>query len=453
MGRLLKVEPLAGFSGTFRVPMSKPETQRAILTSALADGDSRIFNDLRCAETETMKEACRGLGAEIVDRDGYLEVRGVGGNLQHNGRVIRAAGSALVFRTMTALASASPTPVVVTGDTTVCNRVMSPLFDALRDLGADLETIAREGHAPVISWGRGLKGGACRLPGDVSSQFISAILFAAPLAGEPVDMAVTSDVYSRSYIKQTLTSLAQAGIEFSVSEDYRAYRVEPSFYRPRDVTVYEDYTSASYLLAAMALYPGTSVLTNVRGESEQGEFAIVHILRRLGLRITFDQATSCLVVENPYGRPRGDIEVDASDCPNIVPTLAAVGAYVDGSMRIVGGRLTRFHKAPRIEAMVTELSRSGVDIEAVYEDGVCDGFVVRGRPAYPGGQLFSSWGDHRIFMSLFIAGLRMESANMFSGFEGVRLSFPQFFSEFTKAGTDIGFADGTERNPENDVSN
>lgn len=453
MGRLLRAAPLAAFSGTFRVPASKPETQRAIVTSALADGVSRIFNDLRCAETETMKDACRTLGAEISDHDGHLEVRGVGGNLKHNGRVIRAAGSALVFRTVTALASACPTPVVVAGDTTVCNRIMSPLFDALRDLGADLETISRDGYAPIVNWGRGLKGGACRLPGDVSSQFISAILFAAPLAGEPVDIAVIGDVYSRSYIEQTLTSLTQAGIKFSVSKDYRAFHVEPSCYRPQDVTVYEDYTSASYLLAAMALYPGTSVLTNVREESEQGEFAIVQILRRLGLRITFDEATSSLIVENPYGRPRGDIEVDARNCPNIVPTLAAIGAYVDGSMRVVGGKLTRFHKTPRIEAMVAELSRAGVDIEAVYEDGVCDGFVVRGRLTYPGGQLFSSQGDHRIFMSLFVGGLRMASANLFSGSEDVRLSFPQFLSEFTKAGTEISFVGSTERTAEDDVSN
>jgi 3-phosphoshikimate 1-carboxyvinyltransferase len=155
-------------------------------------------------------------------------------------------------------------------------------------------------------------------------------------------------------------------------------------------------------------------------------------------------------VENPDGRPRGDIEVDASNFPNIIPTLAAIGAYIDGSMRIFGGRLTRFHKTSRIEAIVTELSRSGVDIESVYEDGVCDGFVVRGRPTYPGGQLFSSWGDHRIFMSLFVGGLRMKSGNMFSGFEDVRLSFPQFLSQFTESGTEVDFIDRPEKTAEDD---
>ncbi|MEV0297650.1 3-phosphoshikimate 1-carboxyvinyltransferase [Nocardia sp. NPDC050710] len=432
-GNLLRVEPLESFSGTFRVPASKPETQRAILASTLADGTSRIFNDLRAEETEVMKHACRGLGAEITERDGYLEIRGCGGRFRHEGRVIQANGSGLVFRTMAALGSVQPAPVVVTGDETLCGRVMAPLLTGLRDLGASIDSICREGRAPIVNWGRGLRGGVCRLPGDVSSQFITAVLFAAPFAEGPVEIEIVGELYSKSYVVQTISCLTEAGVHVSVSDDFRRYRVEPSAYRARDVQVGEDYTSASYLLAVTALFPGRSALTHVRGESRQGEYAVVGILEQLGLRITFERATSRLVVENPTGRLRGNVEVDVRDCPNIVPTLAAIGAYVEGSLRVVGGRLVRFHKASRIEAMVHELSRAGVDIEALYDDGICDGFEVRGAPTYPGGVTFSSWDDHRIFMSLFVAGLRMRSANLYSGFEDVRLSFPRFIEEFAAA--------------------
>jgi len=207
------------------------------------------------------------------------------------------------------------------------------------------------------------------------------------------------------------------------------------------VTVREDYTSASYLLAAAALYPGKSVLTDMYGEDTQGEYAIVPILERLGLRMTFDRATSCLIVENPSGSLRGNFEIDVTDCPNIVPTLAAVGAYVDGSLRVTGGKITRFHKTSRIEAMVAELSGAGVDIKLLYDQGVCDGFEVFGASSHPGGRVFSSWSDHRIFMSLFVAGLRMRSANVFSGFEDVRLSYPEFLSEFAKAGVETSLID------------
>jgi 3-phosphoshikimate 1-carboxyvinyltransferase len=431
---LLKVDPVDSFSGTFRVPSSKPETQRAILTGALSEGTARVYNDLRCDETETMKNACRAFGAEITEHDGFLEIQGIGGARPDIRRVIQSRGSGLVFRVVTALASVLPSPVVVTGDATLCKRVMEPLLQALRELGADIESIVSENKAPVVSWGRGLKGGTCRLPGDISSQFITAILFAAPLADGPVEIEVTGEVYSQSYIRQTLASLTDAGIKVSASEDMRRYQVEPSTYQAQDVTTHEDYTSASYLLAAAALFPGRTVLTNVHGDSMQGEFAIVPILEQLGVSVTFAQATSSMTVDNPPGSLRGDFEVDVRDCPNIVPTLAALGAYVEGSLRVTGGRLTRFHKASRIEAMAAELTRAGVDIEVLYDDGICDGFEVRGARTYPGGVTMSSWGDHRIFMSLFVAGLRMQSANRFSGFEDVRLSFPTFMEEFARAG-------------------
>lgn len=440
---MLRVDPIESFSGTFRVPSSKPETQRAILAGTLAEGRSRIVNDLRCEETETMKRACRALGAEIVEHDGYLDITGAGWPPRHHGpTMIRADGSGLVFRTMAALTSMVSSPVVVTGDETLCNRVMSPLLDALRDLGADIESICREGNAPIVNWARGLAGGACRLPGDVSSQFITAVLFAAPFAERPVEIDVAGVVHSQSYIEQTLHRLRQSGIRVTASGDYRHYRVEPSAYRSGDVSVHEDYTSASYLLAAAALYPGRSVFTNVHGTTTQGESAIIPILERLGLRMTFDRANSSLTVDNPRGGLRGTFDIDATDCPNIVPTLAAIGAYVDGVLRVTGARVTHFHKAARIEAMAAELSRAGVAIKPLYERGVCDGFEVRGAATYPGGVTFSHWGDHRIFMSLFVAGLRMKSANLYSGSEDVRLSFPAFFAEFAKAGVTTSVLDG-----------
>jgi 3-phosphoshikimate 1-carboxyvinyltransferase len=431
---LLKVTPTNTFSGEFRIPSSKPETQRAILTAALANGTSRIFNDLRCDETETMKNACRSIGTRIIEHHDHLEVQGLGRSPAYANRVVDAAGSGLVFRTFAALSSTLQTPVVITGDARLCNRVMMPLFEALGELGAEIQSICKEGNAPIVSWGRSLKGGKCRLPGNVSSQFITAILLAAPFAAHPVDIEVAGEVYSKSYIKQTLTSMARAGVSVAATEDYRHFHVAPSTYHPHDTYITEDYTSASYLLAAAALYEGRSVFTNVHGNSEQGESAIVRILARLGAKIEFDEIGHRLVVENPGGMLRGDFEVDAADFPNIVPTLAAIGSYMEGRFRVIGGKITRFHKASRIEAMISELSDAGVDISALYDDGVCDGFDIRGAASYPGHRKFSSWGDHRIFMSLFVASLRMRSPSFFAGFEDVSLSFPTFFSEFANAG-------------------
>jgi len=418
---------LRSFGGTFRVPSSKPETQRAIVAASLADGESRIFNDLRCAETDLMKEGCRALGAVIEEQDDHLRIVGVGGRPQAARRLIDAGGSALVLRMLAAISSAAPGPSVLTGDSTLRGRVMAPLLGALGALGAEVEPILGNGCAPLVNWGGGLAGGRCVLPGDVSSQFVTALLFAAPLAAAPVDLTVSDRVFSQSYIRQSLAQLARSGVTVEAADDLRRLRILPGRYRPGEWTVGGDYTSASYLLAAAALLPGRSVLENLDSDSLQGERAILDMLAELGLDVEVDSAARSVTVENRGDSLRGDFEFDVADCPNILPTLAAIGAFVDGRLRITGGRLTRFHKSVRIEAMAAELAALGADIRPILRDGVVDGFEIAGRPGYAGGASLSGHGDHRIFMSLFVASLRVERPCRISGGEDVGLSFPGFF--------------------------
>jgi len=436
----LKSTPIKAFGGTFAAPASKPETQRAILAATLADGASQVFGDLRCVETDLMKAACRDLGATIIEHSGHLEIAGVAGRPRATRRVIDAGGSGLVFRTVAAIASAAAGPVVVTGDATLRKRVMLPLFQALKALGASVDCVVDAGKAPVVNWGGGFAGGRCALPGDISSQFISAVLFAAPLARGPVEVNISGDIYSASYIRQTLDEMARSGIAVETSQDLSSLKISPGRYRPHRTSIRGDYTSASYLLAAAALFPGRTELLNVDAESLQGERAILDIIAALGIGVEIDAVGRRVTIVNDLERLRGEVAFDVSDCPNITPTLAALGAFVEGRFRVTGARITRFHKSSRIDAMVSELAGAGVDIKSLYHDGVIDGFEVRGRPTYPGGNSFSSWGDHRIFMSLFIASLRMKSPCFFSGFEGVDASFPDFFAEFRRAGVDMSEA-------------
>jgi 3-phosphoshikimate 1-carboxyvinyltransferase len=434
---LLKVEPLKKTSGHFCLPSSKPETQRAILMATLADGISYIYNDLRCLETTTMKNACRNFGAVIIEHDNYLKVYGIGKKIAPLNKVIDAKGSGLVFRTFTALAAATNQAIVLSGDETLCKRVMSPLFDALRQLGANIESIHNNDRAPVVSWNSPWLGGKCILPGNISSQFITAILIAAPFAENMVEIEVDGEVYSQSYIKQTIEYMTNAGISVEVSNDYRYYKILPGTYKPNNYQIKEDYTSASYLLAYAALFHGRTVINNVHGESLQGEQAIIGILKNLGMQISHDATKKELIIVNSLDQLKGDYEFNAIDYPNIVPTLAAIGAYVSGTFRVVGASITRFHKASRVEAIANELSALGVDITLIYKDGACDGFEIHGKPSYPGGKTFSSWGDHRIFMSLFIACLKTTSSCYLSGYQDVDCSFPTFLAEFSKAGVEM----------------
>ncbi|SAK92220.1 3-phosphoshikimate 1-carboxyvinyltransferase [Caballeronia catudaia] len=432
---LLRVEPARALTGCAVTPSSKPETQRAILAATLARGHSVLENDLRCVETQTMKHACRALGAVIEEKDGYLDIHGVGRDFRLGHRVIDALGSGLVFRTFAALTCFAPSPAVITGDAILRGRVMKPLFDALHRLGARIDCIGDAGKAPIVNWGGGFQGGRCVLPGNVSSQFITAIMFAAPLAAQPSEIVIEGEILSKSYIRQTIATLTQAGIGVEASDDLSLIRVYPGEYRPATYRVSGDYTSSSYLIGAAAIFPGVTVLENMSAQSLQGEYAIIDVVRTLGIEVNFDEAHKRLTLVNRLPGLAGDFEFDASDYPNIVPTLAAIGAYVKGRFRVVGGSITRLHKSPRIKAMVSELGKLGVDIKGLFKDGVYDGFEINGHGADPaGGVELSSWGDHRIFMSLFVASLRCRHANLLDGYRDVTCSFPDFFTQFESLG-------------------
>ena len=432
---LLHVEPVRTLAGHAVTPSSKPETQRAILAATLAHGRSVLHNDLRCVETSTMKDACRAIGAGIEERPGHLVIHGVGRELRSGQRVIDAIGSGLVFRCFAALTSFAPSPAVITGDTILRGRVMKPLFDALKQLGAHINCVGEEGKAPIVNWGGGLEGGRCVLPGNVSSQFVTAIMFAAPMARHATEIVIEGEILSISYIRQTIETLRRSGIRVDVAEDFSLIRVHPGEYQPFEARVCGDYTSSSYLIGAAAIFPGTTVLENMNSDSLQGERAIIDVVRALGIEVHFDDAHNRLTLVNKLPQLAGDFEFDASDFPNIVPTLAAIGAFVKGRFRVVGGSITRLHKSPRIKAMVSELGRLGVDIKGLFKDGVYDGFEIHGDGAdLPGGVELSSWGDHRIFMSLFVASLRCRHANLLDGYRDVNCSFPDFFALFEHLG-------------------
>ncbi|MDX7999989.1 3-phosphoshikimate 1-carboxyvinyltransferase [Xenorhabdus sp. Reich] len=415
------------------IPSSKPETQRAILAASLADGKSIINNDLRCLETNTMKEACRSIGAQIIEEPERLIIYGTGGKIRPEKKVIDALGSGLVFRVITALTCHSETPAVISGDATLRTRVMEPLLNALVELGGNISSIHMNGKAPFINWG-GYIGGECEIEGNISSQFITAILFTAPLAKKSTTVKIKGDILSLSYIQQTLEILKIAGIKFQHNENYSRLTVFPGKYNAAEYTITGDYTSCSYLVAAATLFPCDLILRNINSKSLQGEQAILTFVEKMGLEIIRNDQRNEIRLINKKCQLTGNYEFNVSNCPNIVPTLASIGIYVDGCFRITGGSITRLHKSPRIKAMVNELLKLGVRIRPLIINDVYDGFEIHGDSSYSGNCTLSSWGDHRIFMSLFVASLRCRQANCIDGYEDVHCSFPSFFKEFEQLG-------------------
>ena len=436
---LLQVNPLHGFSGEVNIPSSKPETQRAIIAATLASGVSIIYNDLRCLETETMKNACRNIGAIIHEKLDHLEIHGIGGNITPNEMIIDALGSGLVFRIFAALSCFTTKPLLVTGDEILCGRVMHPLFKALEQLGGCFTYMDAAGHAPIKNYGGGLKGGSCDLPGNVSSQFITAIMLAAPFAERPTKIMIQGEILSISYIRQTIDILVKSGIQLTVTDDYSLITIYPGEYKPRVHHISGDYTSSSYLIAAATIFPGKTILKNMNSMSLQGEKEIINIVEALGVQAIFDDIKNTLTLINNNSELSGEYKFDARDCPNIVPTLAAIGAFVKGTFKVVGGSITRHHKSSRIKAIVSELSKIGVDIKILSKNGTDDGFEIKGKSHYQGNAVLSSWGDHRIFMSLYVVSLRCHQPNNLEGHEDVNCSFPNFLSEFNHSNPPVVF--------------
>ncbi len=437
--KFLEVYPAEPVNREVIIPSSKPETQRAILIATLAQGRSKVFNDLRCVETNTMKNACRSIGAKIIEHGNFLEIEGYKSNelKAKDVPVINCIGSGLVARTFLALSSALEFPVIVTGDKVLRNRVISPLLSSLQYLGVHLDYLGEPDKLPILVRSTSLSGGRCVLPGNLSSQFITALLLSAPLAENPIEIEIQDKVYSKSYIRQTIAAMENGGVKVEYSDAMDFFRVEPSEYKAADTNVFGDYTSASYFLAKAAIFPGKTVLHNMSENSLQGEKKILEVLEALDINIEFDTSQKTLTVNNKHSELKGDVEIDVTDCPNIIPTLAALGAMIQGRLRVTGGALTNYHKCNRIQAMITELRKMQVDITPIYQGKLYDGFEVRGKSEYEGGITLSSWGDHRIFMSLFIVSMKVRKANWLEGFESVDCSFPDFLAELSKTGADF----------------
>ncbi|MCH9644406.1 MAG: 5-enolpyruvylshikimate-3-phosphate synthase, partial [Gammaproteobacteria bacterium] len=194
-----------------------------------------------------------------------------------------------------------------------------------------------------------------------------------------------------------------------------------------------DFTSASYLVACALLFPGVSTFTNVDLNNLQGEKIIFDLVNMLNVTMHYEADSHVLIIDNQHEYLSGDIEISVKDGPNITPTLAAIGAYVEGEFVVRDATVCQYHKCNRIRTMVEELKKFGVNIRPIFKNNLWDGFVIKGKRSYPGNVTFSTdFRDHRIIMSLFIAALRAESTSFFSvdNMNLIKDSFPGFMNVF-----------------------
>ena len=404
--------------GALRAPPSKSYTHRALFASLLAGGESRIVDLLISNDTEASMDAVRLYGAEVSWRGGSVTIAPRGLTAP---RLINCRGSGTTIRVAAAVASLLEDPVTLYGSESLNRRPMGPLAEALRSLGARVS--CGPGCTPPITIrGYGLRPRVESVVVDasISSQFVTALLMIAPVAG--LEVRTRGLVRSRPYIDVTVRVLEAFGVRVEARE-YRLFRVSGA-YRPTTFRVPGDYSSASFMLAAGAI-AGKVAVYNLDPSDPQADRGILDVLRSMGAKVRI--GSSGVVVE---GGDRLDaVDVDLSDRPDLAPVVSVVAAYARGTSVLRGVGHLAYKESDRIRSIVANLKRIGVDASAPDRETI----VIRGSPRVRGGAV-DPYGDHRIAMSFAIAGLRAERGVRVAGIECVRDSYPSFIEDLSRIG-------------------
>lgn len=407
--------------GTVDAPASKSMTHRVLLLGALADGQSVIRNPLSAEDTDATREVLSLLGVEMeINGDVWLIQ---GGELNASSESLNCRESGTTLRLMTAVCGLINGDSILTGGSSLGARPIQPLLNALKHIGVNSKSF--NGFPPVTVQGTGvLRGGATELPGNISSQYVSALLTVAPLAEDPVEINLTTLLESKPYVEMTLHAMRLFGIEPQVSTNLMRFEVPTKRYSATDVNVEGDWSSAAFLLAAGAL-DGEVTVTGLDLKSAQADKAIIEILLQMGadVKVSDTSVTSKL-------SKLGGVDIDMVDCPDLFPVVSALCATAREKSRLTGLERLRLKESDRVQAMLDGLKQMGVKAEKVGEELMIRGGVVRGAEV-------NAYMDHRIAMSFAVLALAAEGATTIQDADCVAKSYPGFWHDLEKIGGEI----------------
>lgn len=416
-------------TGTAQAPPSKSYTHRAILAAGYADG-ATVNAPLVSADTKATMRAVTAYGGSVDRSDeSAIEVEGFDGQPETPDTVIDCANSGTTMRLVTATAALQDHLTVLTGDDSLRSRPQGPLLDAIGQLGGRAESTRGNGQAPLVVGG-GIDGGSVAIPGDVSSQYITALLMAGAVTDEGIDVDLTTDLKSSPYVDITLEVLDGYGVTAEGTDD--GFTVDGGqSYDPAggEYHVPGDFSSISYLLAMGALAAPEGMTVTSAVPSAQGDTAIVDILDRMGATLSWDRDSGEITVERSE---LTGVEVGVEDTPDLLPTIATLGAAADGVTRITDAEHVRYKETDRVSAMAEELTKLGATVEERQDE-----LVVYGEDSELRGTTVDGKADHRIIMSLAVAGLVADGETAVTGAEHVDVSFPNFFDLLESLGGSV----------------
>ena len=401
----------AKLQGTITPPPSKSQAHRLLIAAALAEGKSVIQNISRSQDMEATLRCLTELGAEYERAGEKLTLRGLGANpMSPMGRMALPrldcgeSGSTLRFLIPVALAVRGGG--IFTGQGRLMERPQGPYFDLFDEKG-----ISYEQKGGTLTVQGQLKPGEYRLPGNVSSQFVTGLLYALPLLDGDSKIMLTTDLESRDYVEMTLRALEAYGVKGHWMDERTLAVPGWQTYKARDLAVEADWSQAGFWYAAKALGNAVEV-TGMDPHSPQGD----------------------KVIEKYYvnlSEP-GDVTIDVSGCPDLVPPLAAMAALREGTTYLVNAARLRMKESDRLAAVSDVLCKLG----ATVEEGP-DFLAIRGLLTLPGGAEVDAYNDHRIAMMAAIAATRCERPVTLTGAESVNKSYPNFWEDYVNLGGKI----------------
>jgi len=396
-------------AGVVAAPSSKSYTIRGLMCGALATGRSHIAHPLGSDDTGAATNVLKKVGTRIRHNRQTWTVEG--GNFHAPDGDLFCGDSAATLRFMTALCAVIPGPCRLTAGPSLSKRPVKPLIDALRRL--DVKCGAEGDLPPVTIEGGRLRGGATSLPGDISSQFVSALLMVAPFAEQAVTVRLTTPLESRPYVLMTMDIMQWFGVTVTSSMSLDEFQIFPRKYQPTRYEVEGDWSSASYPLALGAL-AGDVEVTNLPTETMQGDRMLVDFLREMGASVTSGR-NSVIVRQSKLKA----LTADLTDCIDLLPTLAVLAACATGTSRFSGIARARLKESDRVAAVREGLARMGI---GTGEDK--DLLTITGGK--PQGAVIDSHNDHRIAMAFSLLGT-IAGGTIIEQAECVSKTYPEFW--------------------------
>lgn len=410
----------APLRGTIRPPGSKSLTNRALILAAIADGPSELTGVLDSRDTQVMMESLTRLGIALENDLPHRRVRvqGSRGRIPARQADLYLENSGTSIRFLAALCTLGQGRYRLDGNERMRQRPIGDLLTALNQLGAHAVCEQPTGCPPVVIQAAGLPGGTTCVETSLSSQFLSALLMAAPGAQQPVEICLSGPPVSEPYIDMTLGVMARFGVTVDTSRP-QVFRIEPQRYRGGPYEIEPDASAASYFAAAAAITGGEVTIEGLSHYALQGDVRFIEVLEQMGCHVDWQSHQVTI-----HGGPLHGVDVDMNAISDTAQTLAAVAVFADGPTHIRNVAHMRVKETDRIAAVVTELRRLGIAA-----DEHPDGLTIHPGPVQPAD--IATYDDHRMAMSFALIGLRARGVRIQNP-DCTSKTYPAFFDDLER---------------------